>query len=76
MGKVLEQIVEIDGSLTSVTLKSRSNLKPCNLWCILFRWLYDKKSGRIRPMVKELEHILCFHVVIPGDLDLYPMTPK
>jgi hypothetical protein len=31
----------------------------------------------VRPLVKELEHILSyFHVSPPGDLDLDPMTPK
>jgi hypothetical protein len=35
-------------------------------------WLrFSEDSANI---VKELEHILCFHVVPPGDLDLDPMT--
>jgi hypothetical protein len=31
---------------------------------------------RIRPLVKELQHILCFDVAPAGDLDLGPMMPK
>jgi hypothetical protein len=31
---------------------------------------------RIQLLVKELEHIFCFHVSPPGDLDLDPTMPK
>jgi hypothetical protein len=39
-------------------------------------YLHYENLERIRPLAKELEHILCFHVTPPGDLDLEPMTKK